>query len=132
MGSAEPSPNSAKKLDNPLERLAQMELLNSLSSGLVTVAALLAALAIILKFARSPILNWLRITTTPADVKGLLEEVSDKVDDVLKTMDELLELGSPPTEEELAEAMETMERAGFVLNYEPADVPEEPNGLTIP
>ncbi len=86
-----------------------MDWFSNISNIVVTVGATISALVLLLKYARGPMLRWLKIAaTTPEEVKDTLGA----------KLDEILNLLKPPSDEDIVKALQTLELAGLSLGEE--------------
>ena len=90
-----------------------MSFLSDIGTTIITISAVIVALGALLRYARSPFLRYLGIDTTPQDVYQLVDEVHTGVSILVG----LAIADEPPSEEQVAEALEILKKAGIVSNH---------------
>ena len=90
-------------------------MIQDVGTTIITLAAVVTALGFLLKKMKSPVLSYLGIDTTPADVKALLEEVHYGVSFLVSWV--LQNENEEDLDPEVIEAMKVLTEAGYDLNF---------------
>ncbi len=87
-----------------------MDFVRGIGDNIITIAAAIAAIGLILKYLKTPVLNWLGLGATPDDVYVLVLEIHTAMMLLLAALSE----EENPSEEEIQDAIATLQRAGIV------------------